>query len=235
MAESEGFLSRWSRRKRQTRRRRGGAAPVLAEPSAPEPEPRDERASPDPVRPQSPTSPPPVATGPSPESRPAEGAEEAPPDLPPIESLDKDSDFTVFLKDNVPEELRRLALRKLWRTDPVFANLDGLNDYDENFRVLMRAIGRVATNYKVGRGFLEEDVGEAEAEDMPAEPATEAEQGPQGPGEERERPEDVAARESGRPSPEDRPGSGRKEAPGGGAQSGGGGPASKRGKEGRTS
>ena len=61
-----------------------------------------------------------------------------PPDLPDIESLDKDSDYTVFLKDGVPEELRKLALRALWRSDPVLANLDGLNDYDEDFGAAMR-------------------------------------------------------------------------------------------------
>lgn len=67
-------------------------------------------------------------------------AEDAPPppDLPDIESLDKDSDYTVFLKDGVPEELRKLALRALWRSDPVLANLDGLNDYDEDFGAAMR-------------------------------------------------------------------------------------------------
>lgn len=57
-------------------------------------------------------------------------------DLPDIESLTYESDFTVFLREAVPEELRRLALRKLWRSSPVLANLDGLNDYDLDYRSL---------------------------------------------------------------------------------------------------
>ena len=32
--------------------------------------------------------------------------------------------------------MTRAALRKLWLSDPVFANLDGLNDYDEDFNVV---------------------------------------------------------------------------------------------------
>ncbi|MHA1108564.1 MAG: DUF3306 domain-containing protein [Alphaproteobacteria bacterium] len=71
----------------------------------------------------------------------SEGEEAAafdPAELPDIDGLDKESDFTAFMKDGVPEELRNRALRKLWTTDPVFANLDGLNDYDEDFGEIMR-------------------------------------------------------------------------------------------------
>jgi hypothetical protein len=67
--------------------------------------------------------------------------DEPPPDLPDIDSLDKDSDFTVFLGDKVPDALRNAALRKLWRSDPVFANLDGLNDYDEDFAAAFKLTG----------------------------------------------------------------------------------------------
>jgi hypothetical protein len=59
-------------------------------------------------------------------------------DLPDIETLDKDSDYTVFLRDGVPESLKKLALRKLWLSDPVLANLDGLNDYDEDFGSILK-------------------------------------------------------------------------------------------------
>ena len=40
-------------------------------------------------------------------------------ELPPIESLSKDSDFTPFLADKVPEFIRHRALQVLWRSDPV--------------------------------------------------------------------------------------------------------------------
>lgn len=54
-------------------------------------------------------------------------------DLPDIDSLDFESDFSDFLQDNVPRHLKNLALNKLWRSAPVLANVDGLNDYDLNY------------------------------------------------------------------------------------------------------
>ena len=39
--------------------------------------------------------------------------------VPPLESLTPDSDFSVFMQPNVKEELRRLALKKMFR-DPHF-------------------------------------------------------------------------------------------------------------------
>lgn len=109
----EEFLRRWSRRKID-----GKTA---------------EEASPDSIAPEDG-----VATAP-------DGADEAEKvdsdvtaDLPDIETLDKDSDYTSFLREGVPEGLKRMALRKLWLSDPVLANLDGLNDYDEDFGEILK-------------------------------------------------------------------------------------------------
>ncbi len=78
-------------------------------------------------------------------------------DLPNIESLDKDSDFSVFLKDGVPEELKRRALRKLWRTNPIFAVRDGLDDYDEDYRTAMVVAEKLAKRIaKAGKGKVDE-------------------------------------------------------------------------------
>ncbi len=73
--------------------------------------------------------------------------------LPDIETLDENTDFTAFLRDGVPEALRRQALRKLWRLNPIFANLDGLNDYDEDFTLAASALTQVKTLYQVGKGM----------------------------------------------------------------------------------
>jgi len=53
-------------------------------------------------------------------------------DMPPIESLDEQSDYSGFLSPGVSEELRRLALRKLFRQSR-FNVRDGLDDYDDDF------------------------------------------------------------------------------------------------------
>jgi hypothetical protein len=90
-------------------------------------------------------------------------------DLPPFESLNKESDFTPFLADKVPEFIRRRALSILWRSDPALAVLDGLNDYDENYRVIDTLISAAKdTIYRVGKGY-EKDDEETTAEDSSAE------------------------------------------------------------------
>jgi len=77
--------------------------------------------------------------------------------LPPVESLVEGSDFTPFLKDGVPEFMKRKALRMLWRASPFFNFRDGLNDYDEDFNIVHRVIDEMVGNYKVGRGHLSEE------------------------------------------------------------------------------
>ncbi len=77
--------------------------------------------------------------------------------LPPLESLDKDSDFTPFLRDGVPEFMKRRALRVLWRVNPFFNFRDGLNDYDDDFNVIHKIIDSSFGSYKVGRGHLSEE------------------------------------------------------------------------------
>jgi hypothetical protein len=92
-----------------------------------------------------------------------------------FETLDAESDYSPFFKDGVPKALKSAALRTLWRSSPVFANLDGLNDYDENFNDPDRIKKFVGTAWRVGKGYLraEPDPADIEvaAEDLaPAEP-----------------------------------------------------------------
>ena len=49
-------------------------------------------------------------------------------ELPPVESLTFDSDFTAFLQPGVDDELKRAALKQLFR-DPRFNIMDGLDTY----------------------------------------------------------------------------------------------------------
>jgi len=100
--------------------------------------------------------------------------------LPAIDSLTSKSDFTPFLTDKVPEFIRRRALSVLWRSDPVLANIDGLNDYDEDFNIIDTLIDIAKdTNYKVGKGMVDDDEDEEENEEV-----AEAEQLESGEGEE---------------------------------------------------
>jgi len=90
-------------------------------------------------------------------------------DLPPIDSLTKDSDFTPFLADKVPEFIRRRALAVLWRSDPVLANLDGLNDYDLNYRLIDTLIDAAKdTVYRAGKGYARDEEEVAEVDEVEA-------------------------------------------------------------------
>ena len=74
-------------------------------------------------------------------------------ELPSVETLNADSDFTPFLKEGVPSLLKRAALRKLWKTDPILANLDGLNDYDDDF--VKMGVGKIVkTAYTISQKFI---------------------------------------------------------------------------------
>jgi hypothetical protein len=53
-------------------------------------------------------------------------------DMPPIESLNADSDFSGFMSSKVSEPLRRRALRKLFGSAQ-FNIRDGLDDYDGDY------------------------------------------------------------------------------------------------------
>ncbi len=81
-----------------------------------------------------------------------------------LESLTYESDFTVFMKRGVPEALKNAALRKLWRSNPDLAVLDGLNDYDTDFRTTETAMDGFKSAWKVGRGYA--DKAEAVAAEM---------------------------------------------------------------------
>jgi hypothetical protein len=80
-----------------------------------------------------------------------------PDDLPDIDTLDGDSDYTLFLRNDTPEHLKRLALKKLFNSNPIFAGLDGLNDYDEDYSMIGMVTEAVATRYKPGKGMFDPD------------------------------------------------------------------------------
>lgn len=80
-----------------------------------------------------------------------------PEDLPDIETLDKDSDYSLFMRKGTPEHLKRLALRKLFLSDPSLAVLDGLNDYDEDYSMIGMVVEEVTTRFKPGKGMVDPD------------------------------------------------------------------------------
>jgi len=72
--------------------------------------------------------------------------------LPDPSAMKAGDDFTGFMSRDVPEHLRRQALRTLWRSNPVLACVDGLNDYDDDYRVALLQ-EPIKTAYQVGKGM----------------------------------------------------------------------------------
>lgn len=74
--------------------------------------------------------------------------------LPEPDQMQMGDDFSVFMAKAVPDRIRRRALRTLWRTNPVLANVDMLVDYGEDFTDSANVIENLQTTYQVGKGML---------------------------------------------------------------------------------
>jgi hypothetical protein len=101
MSADEGFLARWSRRKR------------IAATTAPAPPPPEFGGN-DPVVEGAPAAEP--------------GGILDPASLPPIDSIDAGSDIRAFLAPGVPADLTRAALRRAWSADPAIRDFIGLSE-----------------------------------------------------------------------------------------------------------
>ncbi len=75
-------------------------------------------------------------------------------DLPEPEELDSPEAVREFMNSVVPQRLKTRALRRLWRLNPLLANLDGLVDYGEDFTDSATVIENMQTAYQVGKGML---------------------------------------------------------------------------------
>ena len=66
--------------------------------------------------------------------------------------------FTVekFMDGRVPERIRARALRAFWKTNPVLANIDGLDEYCDDYTDAAMVIENLQTIYEVGKGYAEQ-------------------------------------------------------------------------------
>ena len=73
--------------------------------------------------------------------------------LPDPDALQPGDKIVAFMRDEIPERIKRRAMRALWRSNPVLACLDGLNDYDDDYTNLVTDMPGVPTSYQVGKGL----------------------------------------------------------------------------------
>lgn len=149
---SEGFLTRWSRRKR------GGAVPEVEEAEVPPPAqeiPLPEVAAP--VAVLACDLPPEPITAPPEDDTP-------PPDLPSLESLTAESDLTAFLRPGVPAPLRQAAMRRMWSLDTGIRDFCGPADYAWDYNVEGGVPGSSLSMAGNLRAMLAQVVGRTEAQ-----------------------------------------------------------------------
>ena len=132
------FLSRWSRRK--AAHRRGEPAPPDMAQAVPHPAAEEPAVSSDDGLPPM----------------------DEPVDLDEVDlaSLEATGDLEPYLQPGVSPELRRAAMRRLWRVNPTISTPDGLDDtyVTEDFTDGATAAGHIQPDYRVGRGMLEDAV-----------------------------------------------------------------------------
>ena len=75
-------------------------------------------------------------------------------DMPPIDTLTEESDFSGFMSGGVSDKLRNLALRKLFSA-PSFNIRDGLDEYDEDYTYFEK-LGDIVTSDMKHQMELEE-------------------------------------------------------------------------------
>jgi hypothetical protein len=145
MTDDEGFIARWSRRKR------AAAADVVEDTKAGK------------VRE--------AGTGPGisavrPAAKPPESFDPA--SLPPIDSIGVGSDIRAFLAAGVPSDVTRAALRRAWSADPAIRDFIGLSENSGDFNAPGGLPGFGALSGDEARRLLDRLMGRAEA----AEPAS---------------------------------------------------------------
>jgi hypothetical protein len=74
-------------------------------------------------------------------------------ELPDPETLKLGDTVEKFMDGRVPERLRARALRAFWKTNPVLANIDGLDEYCDDYTDAAMIIENMQTIYEVGKGY----------------------------------------------------------------------------------
>lgn len=140
MGDNRSFLSRWSQRKLE---QQSASASEIQPLSQPEIDPGEERTV--------------VPDGLPDDLNGEEVSVLTDEDMPALETLHEGSDFSQFFSSGVSDELRDLALQRLFRL-PEFNLRDGLNDYDEDFSRMTALSEAVVTQLRTWVTEKEEEI-----------------------------------------------------------------------------
>ncbi len=86
-------------------------------------------------------------------------------ELPDPENCTDSEQLDGFFDGQVPDRLRQLAMRRLWRLNPLFRFADEMVEYGEDFTDAATVIPNMQTAYKVGKGYMDKLLAEQEQAD----------------------------------------------------------------------
>ncbi|MEC7362139.1 MAG: DUF3306 domain-containing protein, partial [Pseudomonadota bacterium] len=102
------------------------------------------------------------------------------------ETIEDEAKLDTFLEGKFPDRIRQMALRRMWRLNPMFRFADEMVEYGENYTDAATVIDGMTTAYQVGKGYLQkafDAVDETPSEEVPetqnVEPASEPDDAPE--------------------------------------------------------
>ena len=91
------------------------------------------------------------------------------------EEIEDEAGLEAFMQNGLPDRLRQMALRRMWRLNPFFRFADEMVEYGENYTDAATVIDGMTTAYQVGKGYLQkafnaldDEGGDTEGDGLPA-------------------------------------------------------------------
>ncbi len=91
------------------------------------------------------------------------------------EEIEDEASLDAFMQNGLPDRLRQMALRRMWRLNPLFRFADEMVEYGEDYTDAATVIDGMTTAYQVGKGYLQkafdaldDEGGDTEADGLPA-------------------------------------------------------------------
>ncbi|MEL0304245.1 MAG: DUF3306 domain-containing protein, partial [Rhodobiaceae bacterium] len=70
------------------------------------------------------------------------------------EAIEDEDKLDSLLQGQFPDRIRQMALRRMWRLNPLFRFADEMVEYGENYTDAATVIDGMQTAYQVGKGYL---------------------------------------------------------------------------------
>jgi len=100
-------------------------------------------------------------------------------ELPDPNDVDDEVGLDRFFDGKIPERLRQMALRRLWRINPLFGIVDEMVEYGEDYTDAATVIDGMQTAYQAGKGYLKKVVEGGEEDNVVENSDSQKDQGDQ--------------------------------------------------------